>query len=303
MMGRSGSVFNIMRFSLNDGPGIRSTVFLKGCPLSCPWCHNPESVSREPEVFLRDERCIQCGECVDHCSHHAISAQDGRITTDRALCTRCGDCIAHCAADAREMVGRTMTAQEVVNEVLRDRVFFDDSAGGVSFSGGEPFLQHEFLEAMLSGSKAEGLHTAVDTTGCTSSAIIERLAPLIDLFLYDVKAVDEERHRNLTGVSNRQILDNLRRVVALGKEVIVRIPLVPGVNDDEENIRATGELLRSLPEIRQAHILPYHASGGEKYARLGKEYSLTGVRAPSPEEIARVQEFLGLYVQSVVSGG
>jgi pyruvate formate lyase activating enzyme len=303
MMGRSGIVFNIMRFSLNDGPGIRSTVFLKGCPLSCPWCHNPESIRWEQEVFLRDDRCIHCGECIDRCAHQAISDDDGRIVTDRTLCTRCGECTPHCFADAREIVGKEMTAQEVVAEVLRDRVFFDDSGGGVSFSGGEPFLQHEFLEAVLTACKQEALHTTVDTTGCTPPAVLERISPLVDLYLYDIKMMDDTKHRAYTGVSNGLILENLRRLVEWGNEVIVRIPLIPGINDDPENIRASGEFLATMPAIREVHVLPYHASGGEKYARLGKSYTLGSVKAPSRESVNRIIEHLQRHVPSVVLGG
>jgi pyruvate formate lyase activating enzyme len=303
MMHRSGTVFSVMRFSLNDGPGIRTTVFLKGCPLACPWCHNPESIAKEKEVFLREERCIRCGECVDVCAQNAISDDDGRVITDRALCTRCGDCVPHCVADARELVGKEMTTREVLNEILRDRIFYDESGGGVSFSGGEPFLQHEFLESLLSVCRAEGLHNTVDTTGCTSPAVLKALSPLIDLYLYDLKMMDDAKHQRYTGVSNRLIVENLRRLVEWGKRVIVRIPLIPSVNDDEENLRATGELIASLPAIREVHLLPYHPSGTDKYARLGKDYTLGMLKTPPPEYLVRVVDTLEHYVPSVVLGG
>jgi pyruvate formate lyase activating enzyme len=299
----SGTVFNVMRFSLNDGPGIRTTVFLKGCPLACPWCHNPESMEKEKEVFLRDDRCIHCGECIDVCAQQAISNDDGRVITDRALCTRCGNCVPHCVAEARELVGRQMTTQEVLSEVLRDRVFFDESGGGVTFSGGEPFLQYEFLGSLLDACRTEGLHSTVDTTGCTSPVILKRLAPLIDLYLYDLKLMDDAKHQKYTGVSNRLLVENLQRLVEWGKRVIVRIPLIPGINDDEENIRATGELLATLTAIREVHVLPYHPSGTDKYARLGKAYTLNMLNTPPSESLARIANTLEQYVASVVIGG
>jgi pyruvate formate lyase activating enzyme len=300
---RSGTVFNVMRFSLNDGPGIRTTVFLKGCPLACPWCHNPESIVREKEVVLREERCIHCGECIEVCAQHAISEYNGSIVTDRALCTRCGDCASHCVAEARELVGREMTTKDVLAEILRDRVFFDESGGGASFSGGEPFFQHEFLESLLRACREEGLHTTVDTTGFTSPGVLERLSPLIDLYLYDLKMIDDAKHRQYTGVPNRLILENLHRLVEWGKRVIVRIPLIPGINDDDENIRATGELLASLPAIREVHVLPYHPSGTDKYARLGKDYTLGTMKTPPTESLSRIVQSLEQYVPSVVLGG
>lgn len=298
-----GMVFNIMRFSVNDGPGIRTTVFLKGCPLACPWCHNPESIERDKEVVLRSDRCLVCGECVDVCAQHAITRVDGQVTTDRALCTRCGDCVSHCYADARELVGKEWTTGEVMEEILRDTVFFDQSGGGVTFSGGEPFLQHEFLEDLLRACRQRGIHTAVDTTGYTSVSILERIAPLVDLFLYDLKMLDDARHKEHTGVSNRPIRENLTRLVQWRKKVIVRIPLVPGVNDDERNIRSSGEWLASLGAIHEVHVLPYHATGTEKYSRLGKTYTLDAMRTPDRDSVARIVRELQRYVPSVILGG
>jgi pyruvate formate lyase activating enzyme len=299
----TGTVFNIMRFSVNDGPGIRTTVFLKGCPLACPWCHNPESIQREEEIILRGDRCIVCVECVDACAQHAIAHVDGHVTTDRTLCTRCGECVSHCYTDARELVGREWTTEEVMEEILRDRVFFDESGGGATISGGEPFLQHEFLESLLLACRRQEIHTAVDTTGCTSPTILERIAPLVDLFLYDLKMMDDAKHREYTGVSNVLILGNLRRLVQWEKQVIVRIPLVPGVNDDEPNIQSSGEWLASLRAIREIHVLPYHATGTEKYSRLGKTYTLDAMRSPDRDSVARIVEVLQKYVPSVILGG
>jgi pyruvate formate lyase activating enzyme len=292
-----------MRFSVNDGPGIRTTVFFKGCPLSCLWCHNPESLQRATEIVLRDDRCIQCGECLTACTHGAISRDDGRVVTDRALCSRCGDCVAHCYADARELVGREMTPDDVMRQVLQDRLFFDQSGGGVTFSGGEPLLQHEFLLALLTASKQEGLHTVLDTTGHTTPQILERIAPLVDLFLYDLKMMDDAQHRSYTGVSNRLPLENLRHLVEGEKEIIVRIPLIPGVNDDSDNIRSSGELLASLHGIREVHVLPYHTTGVSKYHRIGKSYALSTLKPPDHDAVMRAIGVLRRYVPSVIVGG
>ena len=276
-------VYNIMRFSVHDGPGIRTTVFLKGCPLACPWCHNPESIRRDTEIILREERCIQCGACVDTCTHGAVIRDDSRVITDRTLCARCGECVPDCYAGAREVVGREMTTGRVMDEVVRDRVFFDESGGGVTFSGGEPLLQHEFLASLLHASRQLEIHTVVDTTGCTSPAILEHIAPLVDLFLYDLKMMDETKHKKYTGVSNRLILKNLKRLVALKREVWIRIPLVAGINDDQENVRQTASFLRSLGGIKNVGLLPYHKGGCEKFRRLGKEEEFRCFEPPSAE--------------------
>ncbi len=299
----TGTIFNIMRCSINDGPGIRTTVFFKGCPLACPWCHNPESVAREREIVLRDDRCIRCGDCIDSCTSHAISARDGVIVTDRSLCLRCGDCIPSCYAGAREAVGREVSVDEVMHEIVRDRVFYDRSSGGATFSGGEPFLQHEFLMALLEACKRLGIHTAVDTSGCTSPSILERAAPFVDLFLYDMKVMDDQKHTAFTGVSNVLLLENLRRLTAWGKEVIVRIPVIPGLNDDPENIRRSGEWLSSLRTIREVHVLPYHTSGTEKYARLGRRYALGATPTPDQLHLATILNELRHHISRVTLGG
>lgn len=300
---KAGTIFNIMRFSVNDGPGIRSTVFLKGCPLACPWCHNPESIGKGIEIILRPDRCIHCGVCIDVCAHHAVAAGDGQAVTDRALCTRCGECVPHCYADARALAGKVVTTEEVLHDILRDRIFFDESGGGVTFSGGEPLMQHDFLESLLEACRQEDLHTAVDTTGYTSSSILARIAPLADLFLYDLKMMEDEKHRKHTGVSNVPILENLRRLVEWERKVIVRIPLIPGVNDDWQNFRSAGEFLASLPSIREVHLLPYHPGAREKYSRLGKIYGFGVHGSPDADHVAALREELQRYVPSVIVGG
>jgi pyruvate formate lyase activating enzyme len=299
----TGSVFNIQRFSVNDGPGIRTTVFLKGCPLHCRWCHNPESISPKKELILREDRCIRCGDCVNLCKNGAISQQDGTFITSRELCKQCGDCVQSCYAEAREIVGEEMTVEEVVNEIEKDAVFFDESGGGVSFSGGEPLLQHEFLFALLKVCKQKGLHTVVDTTGFTALTIMERIIPFVDLFLYDLKTLDDRKHREYTGVSNRVILENLQALVRWHKDIIVRIPVIPGVNDMSEDIQQIGSFVAELGGIREIQLLPYHQTGIDKYRRLGAEYQMAQVVPPTPEKMNEIASEFSDHVSFVSIGG
>lgn len=291
----TGLIFDIQRFSLHDGPGIRTTVFFKGCPLRCLWCHNPESQAMGPEVIVRPGRCIGCGACREACPHGAIG--------EPARCRACGACAAACYAGAREMVGRPMGVDEVLAVVERDRAFYDQSGGGVTFSGGEPLAQPGFLGELLAGARARGLRTAVDTCGHAPWEVVDRIRPLVDLFLYDVKAVDEARHREFTGVSNALILANLRRLAELGHEVVLRVPLVPGANDDEASIDALGALATSLARRYPVTLLPYHEIGIDKYRRLGKVYRLEGVRAPTAERMAELAARLARLGLQVRIGG
>src|SRR5512143_1245373 len=197
----TGMVYDIMRFSTRDGPGIRTTVFFKGCPLSCWWCHNPESQSPQREVILREQRCIRCGACLEACPHHAIAWRDGEPFTDRAVCERCGICTSGCYAEVRQIVGREMTVEQVVAEIAPDTAFYDESQGGVTFSGGEPLLQPDFLLALLQACKTRDLHTAIDTSGFAAWDTLDRIRCFTDLFLYDLKVIDDERHREFTGVT------------------------------------------------------------------------------------------------------
>jgi len=296
-----GSIFHIQRFSVNDGPGIRTTVFLKGCPMRCPWCHNPESILPGKQLLLREDRCIRCGDCSRACPNGAISNVEGILVTDRDRCRVCGTCLESCFAEAREIVGRETTVDEVLLEAEKDRVFYDQSGGGVTFSGGEPLFQHEFLLALLQAARQKEIHTAVDTTGYTSPEILEGISPFVDLFLYDLKTLDDERHREYTGVSNRLILENLGRLIRRGNHVIARVPLLPGVNDDETSIRDIGRFVKNLGAVSEIHLLPYHTTGSEKYRRLGMKYGFSGV--PSPDRARAVENELRSYVDVVSSGG
>ena len=303
VVGMKGLVFNIQRFSVNDGPGIRTTVFLKGCPLHCKWCHNPESISTDPQLLLRDDRCIRCGECFSLCKNHAVQRMNGSFVTIRDACAECGDCIEVCNAEAREIAGKELTVQEVMREIEKDIVFYSQSGGGASFSGGEPLLQHEFLMELLQECKKKNLHTVVDTTGLTSPEILERVSRFVDLFLFDLKTLDDAKHIEFTGVSNSQILENLKHLADLGKEVIVRIPVIPGVNDDPAEIRASGSFVSSLGNVREIHLLPYHTTGLEKYRRLGMEYEMHDTLPPSADDLSVIVKELRNYVSSVCIGG
>jgi pyruvate formate lyase activating enzyme len=299
----TGSIFHIQRFSLHDGPGIRTTVFFKGCPLRCQWCHNPESITREKQLLLREERCVSCGDCSARCPHGATRTVAGTITTDRQICLACGTCVSTCYADAREIVGTEITVEEALREIEKDRVFYEESGGGATFSGGEPLLQHEFLRALLAACRERGIQTVVDTSGYAPPDVVDAVAPLVDLFLFDIKTIDDRKHREYTGVSNRTILENLRRLAARKAPIVVRVPLVPGVNDDEESIRSIGEFVRTLDGVRGVHILPYHRSGTEKYRRLGMTYQLHGMLPPSSEDITRTVALVRTYTDSVSVGG
>jgi pyruvate formate lyase activating enzyme len=296
----SGIVFDIKKFSLHDGPGIRTTVFLKGCGLRCWWCHNPESQRPRPELILRLELCVQCGACGMTCPQEAITWDGERYVTDRSLCIECGECTAACYAEAREIVGREMTVDQVMADIMRDSAFYDESGGGVTFSGGEPLLQGDFLLALLKACKAQGLHTALDTCGYAPTFALNRVREQVDLFLYDLKLVDNNRHRQVTGVSNVPILDHLRLLAENGHRIILRVPIVPHVNDDDDNIRQIAALARAMPSIERIDILAYHRIGNNKYERLNRPNPMPETGSPSANamaDIARAFESAGLQVK------
>jgi pyruvate formate lyase activating enzyme len=299
----SGVIFDIKKFSIHDGPGIRSTVFFKGCPLHCWWCHNPESQTRQPQLLLRPQRCLACGVCIEACSHGAIIWQNGTLTTDLSRCNTCGACVETCYAEARELVGRQVTVAEVLADIERDRPFYDESGGGVTFSGGEPLLQPAFLLALLQVCKARDLHTAVDTCGYARWATLNRIRPYVDLFLYDLKHLDDEQHHALTGVSNALILANLQRLAESGQTIIVRTPIIPGFNDNPDHIRRLGAFVAALPGVSRLDLLPYHAFARGKYGGLGLAYHLPEVKLPTGEDMQSLAEMLRGYEINVQIDG
>lgn len=287
----TGYVLRIDRGSSHDGPGLRTTVVLKGCPLRCAWCDTPESHRIEPELAFREDRCARCFECFDDCKLGAISETDGHPVVDQGLCRWCGDCADGCSTDARLQVGSVMTESRVLAEIARDEAGFAESGGGVTFSGGEPLLQAEFVQRLLEGCRALGIHTAVDTCGAVSADAIARTAELADLFLYEVKHLDEEPHRRLTGSSNREILDNLRLLAQLGATVRVRLPLVPGMNDDEAHIRRLASFVTSLG-FKEIDVVPYRRVAPEAYEALGRRYAGAEIQEPGPAAVSATVDLL-----------
>ncbi len=279
----TGTIFDIERFAIHDGPGIRTTVFLKGCPLHCLWCHNPEGISRQPQLVFTPLRCIGCGHCLVVCPQGAHQLLDGRHLIDRERCRACGACAEGCYAGALELAGRQVTVAEVLEEVLRDRAFYETSGGGMTLSGGEPLAQYSFTRALLQAAQAEGVHTALDTSGFAPWRRLEGLLGYVDLVLYDVKHMDCERHMALTGVSNERILDNLRRLDGAGQPIWIRIPLIPGQNDEDANYHALGQFLAGLKHVERIEILRYHRLAESKYANIGWVYPLQGLKPPTEE--------------------
>lgn len=291
-----GVLFNIQRYSLHDGPGIRTIPFFKGCPLACKWCSNPESQRPQPELMFKKSDCIRCGKCIDACKQRAISA-DNPFFIDRERCIQCGDCTRVCPTQALEMKGKRMTVSEVMRELQKEENLYRRAGGGVTLSGGEPLAQPEFARELLKACKEKGWHTAIETTGFTSKAVIEDVFPWVDLALTDIKAIDPRVHEQNTGVNNRQILENLIRISFITK-TIVRIPVIPGVNDNAQEIRSIAEFARLMSGVDTLHLLPYHAFGENKYHLLGRIYPLSAAKTHSPEKmdtLKNVVESMGFH--------
>jgi len=283
-------LFDIKRYSINDGPGIRVTVFFKGCPLSCKWCHNPESIAFKTEKLYNRSKCIGCGTCVTECPEGALKlTKEFGIVTDTSKCTLCGNCALVCPTRAIEMSGRDYSTGEVMKTILRETNIMDSSGGGVTFSGGEPMMYPEALKELLVACGKEGIHRAVDTAGHVKQAVFEEIAPHTDLFLYDLKHMNTQVHKEFTGVPNELILKNLKWIAGQDIEYQVRIPLVKGVNTDDKNINATADFLLTLgrkPSV--VGLLPYHNIAMAKYEKLGRPFNSSGMSEPGKDELAHI---------------
>lgn len=280
-----GNIFDIQRFCVHDGPGIRTTVFFKGCNLRCFWCHNPESLHAGTEVQYLAMKCIACGACAACCPNGCHRMVDGMHGYDRSACVACGACTAACPAEALSAIGKLYTVQDVLDIALRDKPFYQNSGGGITCSGGEPMLQHGFLRELLSAAKANGLHTAVDTAGNVPFAWFEEVLPHTDLFLYDLKCMDSERHTAVTGVGNGLILENIQKLSQAGASIWVRIPVIPTVNDMMENMEGAAGFLQPLKGVQKVELLTYHRLGGGKYESMGKSYAATDLVPRSKEQM------------------
>ncbi|MCU0560800.1 MAG: glycyl-radical enzyme activating protein [Desulfobacterales bacterium] len=277
-----------MRFSTHDGPGIRTTVFFKGCPLRCWWCHNPENWNDVPSEVYLPARCIGCGACIEGCPAGALSRTPQGIAADPKRCRHCGRCVEICPSEARERTAREAGVAELVQAVERDAPFYEQSGGGVTFSGGEPLCQPGFLLAMLDACGRSGIHRAVDTSGYAEKTLLLEVARQTDLFLFDLKALDPIRHLEQTGVDNRGILSNLESLSDSGAEITVRIPLVPGLNDDDASVDCIGAYIAGLPRRHPVDLLPFHRAAKGKYQKLGLGYRGETTAPPEPARIAEI---------------
>ena len=300
---KNGVIFDIRKYSIHDGPGIRTTVFFKGCPLRCWWCHNPEGQDVEPELVYRKSRCIGCDECSKSCQREAISLVAQSISVNREKCVPCNNCCRVCPSDALSIAGKQMTVKEILEEIEKDRTFYEESRGGVTFSGGEPLMQPDFLNALLNECKERAIHTAVNTCGFAQYEIIDRIRDKVDLFLYDIKTMDNRKHRKYTGASNEQILKNLKKLAESGSSIVISFPIIPGINDDDKNVTRTAKFISSLPNIQQVNLLPYHRAGIEKYKNLGKPYKLDKIQPPSNQRVKSVKEKMEAFGIRVGIGG
>lgn len=295
-------IFNIQKFSVHDGPGIRTTVFFKGCPLRCLWCHNPESQNTKKEMLYDRDKCVLCGTCEKVCPKKAIKIENGVLTTDMNKCDFCGECVINCMYGAREIVGKEYTVDEVVNAVLKDKVFYEESGGGVTVSGGEPLMQIDFVEELLKRLKEENVHTAVDTSGAVSFEILERAAKYTDLFLFDLKVMDDEKHIEYIGASNKNIIENLKKLAKIHNNINLRMPIIEGVNADVSHIEKVLELIEDL-NIKKVNLLPYHDIAKHKYKKLGRIYEEAKMSKPSDEKMNSFKDMFAKRGYEVKIGG
>jgi pyruvate formate lyase activating enzyme len=281
-----GIVFDIQRFSLHDGPGIRTSVFLKGCPLRCLWCHNPESQSFKTELSFKSEKCVHCRVCESVCPSGVHSFHENSHRIDFSKCASCGLCVQNCCFDALKLYGKVMSVTEIINEASKDIKYYENSGGGITITGGEPLSQPEFTFEILKESKEKGIHTCIETSGYTPKNIVEKILPHVDLFLFDYKATGSEKHLELTGVSNGLILENLDYICRKGAKIILRCPLIPGINDSADHLEAIANLSARYACLIGIEILPYHDMGRGKWRELGRDYKLSYLKNASEDQKA-----------------
>ena len=297
-------IFDVKRYAINDGPGIRVTIFFKGCNLNCTWCHNPESISPVVQKMYSKDKCIGCGTCVEVCPTNAITLTPNGIVTDLELCRLCGKCAEVCPTKATEMSGHEVSVEDIMKVIERERVFFDQSGGGVTFSGGEPLMHSSFLIKLLDACGERGIHRVVDTTGMAKTDTLLEVAKRTELFLYDLKVFDSERHKKWTGKGNEKILENLKILAERGASINIRIPLIKGVNDDTENIEDTAKFIASLAgDKKQVNLLPYHNIAQKKYEKLGKKWKPDEMAEPSKKEQAEIISQFAKYGLTAQVGG
>jgi pyruvate formate lyase activating enzyme len=299
-------ILNIQKFSIHDGPGIRTTVFMKGCPLKCRWCHNPESLGYGMDIMVDREKCISCGICANHCPSGALKMVQGNkertLETDSSLCIDCGKCELFCPSEAINVIGKDMDEEDVFKELLKDRLFYEESNGGVTFSGGEALIQIDFLLNILKKLKKENIHTAVDTCGHVAFENFEKIMEYTDIFLYDLKLADEKKHIEYTGRSNKRILENLKKLSDKGAVINIRMVMVDGVNTSDDDIEKALEILKDI-RVDSINILPYHNISSHKYRKLGLEYNEKGMQVPSDERMEEIKAKLEREGYAVTIGG
>lgn len=292
----SGQVFNIQRYSTHDGPGIRTTVFLKGCPLSCFWCQNPESQKSKPELLVRGDKCTLCGRCIEVCESGANKIVDGKLFIDRELCSACGLCVIPCIPQAREIEGSTMTVEEVIKEVKKDIRLYLNTNGGMTLSGGDCESQPTFSQALLNAAHDEGIHTAVEITGAFPWETVKRITDHADFIYYDLKHMDDNKHKEGTGISNKHVLENAKNLVLEGKNIHFRTPLIPGYNDSKDHIKEIVNFIRNdlhLNPAERLELLAYNELGENKYARLGRDHEAPiGYKRQSEEYFNELKEIV-----------
>lgn len=297
-------IFDIKRYAINDGPGIRIVIFLKGCNLNCAWCHNPESISGNQERMYSQSKCIRCGSCVEVCPENAISLTPEGIETDTEACKMCGRCAEVCPTTAIDLSGKPLSVNQIMTEIGKERIFMEQSGGGVTFSGGEPLMHSKFLIQLLDECGKLGIHRAVDTAGLANKEILLEVARRTDLFLFDLKMTDPERHRAWTGVTNEIILENLKFLAENGSKIIIRIPLIGGVNDDELNLTETARFVSELSgEKKEVNLLPYHKIAQPKYQKLGKANNFRILEEPTKEAQVRAIAIFQQHGLNVTIGG